>query len=68
MRRLQAIFAEADDLPIFLRPYEIFVTSRDSGMLELVPDTVSLDSLKKKFPSNEWDLSVFFRKYFDEDV
>lgn len=66
MSRLQEIFSGVDDLPIFLRPYEIFVTSRDSGLIELVPDTISLDSLKKKFPSPEWDLGTFFRKYFAE--
>ena len=33
-------------------------------MMEMVPDTVSLDSLKKKFPSSDWDLSVFFKKYY----
>lgn len=37
-------------------------------MIELVPDTISLDGLKKKFPSSEWDLATFFRKYFEEDL
>lgn len=52
---------------IYLRPYEIFVTSSNSGLLEFVPDTNSIDYLKKKFPSKEWTLNTFFEKYFGED-
>jgi phosphatidylinositol kinase/protein kinase (PI-3 family) len=38
-------------------------------MVEFVPDTVSIDSLKKKFPKNAgtikpWSLRTFFDKYF----
>jgi phosphatidylinositol kinase/protein kinase (PI-3 family) len=49
MKRLLVIFREAN-LSIYLRPYEIFITSASSGMVEFVPDTASIDSLKKKFP------------------
>lgn len=51
MKRLKEIFEEAN-LSIYLRPYEIFITSSNSGMIEFVPDTVSLDALKKKFPKS----------------
>ena len=54
-------------LPIYLRPYEIFVTSSNSGFLEFVPDTTSIDYLKKKFPRNDWNLATFFEKYFADD-
>jgi phosphatidylinositol kinase/protein kinase (PI-3 family) len=54
-------------LPIFLRPYEIFVTSSSSGFLEFIPDTNSIDYLKKKFPSTTWNLHTFFSKYFKDD-
>jgi phosphatidylinositol kinase/protein kinase (PI-3 family) len=54
-------------LPIFLRPYEIFVTSSNSGFLEFIPDTNSIDYLKKKFPSTTWNLHTFFSKYFKDD-
>ena len=36
-------------------------------MVEFVPDTISLDGLKKKFPKNSekvWTLKTFFEKYF----
>eukprot|EP00349_Pseudokeronopsis_sp_Brazil_P010680 CAMPEP_0202978556 /NCGR_PEP_ID=MMETSP1396-20130829/84932_1 /ASSEMBLY_ACC=CAM_ASM_000872 /TAXON_ID= /ORGANISM="Pseudokeronopsis sp., Strain Brazil" /LENGTH=284 /DNA_ID=CAMNT_0049717551 /DNA_START=421 /DNA_END=1272 /DNA_ORIENTATION=+ len=66
MKRLKQIFDEAR-LSIFLKPYDIFVTSSSSGMLEFVPDTVSLDALKKQFLKDvqgEWTLAKFFRQYF----
>lgn len=51
-----------------MRPYEIFITSATSGMVEFVPDTVCLDALKKKFPKKQggkpWTLKTFFDKYF----
>jgi hypothetical protein len=37
-------------------------------MVEFVPDTTSLDALKKKFPkkagTKPWNLRTFFDKYF----
>lgn len=59
MRRLQQIF-ETNHIPIYLRPYEIFVTSSNSGLLEFVPDTNSVDYLKKKFPKTDWTLKNFY--------
>jgi phosphatidylinositol kinase/protein kinase (PI-3 family) len=44
------------------------VTSSNSGLLEFVPDTNSIDYLKKKFPSKEWNLNTFFQKYFQDDL
>lgn len=67
MKRLQQIFSEVNQLPIYLRPYEIFVTSSSSGLLEFIPDTNSVDYLKKKFPNKEWTLATFFTKYFEDD-
>ena len=67
MKRMKRIFEEAN-LSIYLRPYEIFVTSSNSGMIEFIPDTISLDGLKKKFPrkpnSRPWTLRTFFEKYY----
>jgi phosphatidylinositol kinase/protein kinase (PI-3 family) len=43
------------------------VTSSSSGLIEFVPDTISLDSLKKMFPKDtttEWNLKMFFERYF----
>lgn len=67
MKRVKKIFEEAN-LSIYLRPYEIFVTSSNSGMIEFIPDTISIDGLKKKFPklsgSRAWTLRTFFEKYY----
>jgi len=38
---LQSIWHE-EHVPLWLRPYKIIVTSRDSGMIEPVVNTVSL--------------------------
>ena len=65
---MMQIFSQVDNLPIYLRPYEIFVTSSSSGIIEYVPDTCSVDYLKKKFPSPDWNLATFFNKYFGEDL
>jgi hypothetical protein len=42
------------------------VTSSNSGFLEFIPDTCSVDYLKKKFPLPSWTLSTFFDKYFGD--
>lgn len=47
--KMQHIF-EKYELPIYLRPYEIIVTSANSGILEFCCDTLSVDGLKKKMP------------------
>jgi phosphatidylinositol kinase/protein kinase (PI-3 family) len=60
MQRMKQIFEEDAHLPIYLRPYEIFVTSASSGQLEFVTDTASVDYLKKKFPARDWTLATFF--------
>jgi len=50
-----------------LRPYDIYVTSSSSGLIEFVTDTVSIDALKKMFPKDAaetWTLKTFFLKYY----
>jgi len=43
------IFQEAE-LPIYLRPYAILITSSQSGLVETVLDTASLHQIKQKVP------------------
>ena len=71
MKRLKQIFIEGgvNTRDIYLRPYEIFVTGQESGLIEFVPDTNSIDYLKKKFRakcSNEWTLNTFYRNYWKD--
>jgi phosphatidylinositol 4-kinase len=42
MRMLQSIFEKAS-LNIYLRPYDILVTSCSTGFIEFIPDTISVD-------------------------
>jgi hypothetical protein len=46
-----------------LRPYSILATSRDAGVIEAVPDTVSIDALKRNDPTYV-DLLSFFQRHF----
>ena len=66
MKRIKMIFKEAN-LSLYLKPCDIFVTSSSSAMIEFIPDTISLDSLKKMFPKDTgkaWTLRTFFERYF----
>ncbi len=36
-------------------------------MIEFIPDTISIDALKKRFPkikAKPWNLRTFFEKYY----
>lgn len=61
--RVQKIFQEAN-LSLYLRPYEIVITSHNSGFLECVPDTISIDGLKKAMKPG-WKMVDFFDRYFE---
>ena len=54
------IFEKAN-IPIQLRTYEIIITSRTSGLIEFIPDSISIDGLKKK---TNTDLNTFYRSFF----
>ena len=47
IKRLQQIFKKANSR-LYFRSYEILVTSSNSGMIEFLPDTLSVSALKKK--------------------
>jgi phosphatidylinositol 4-kinase B len=66
MSRLQQIFANAQPpINLWLRPYEIVITSNNSGFIECIKNTCSIDGVKKQFPANKkWSLADFFAKYF----
>ncbi|EME30989.1 Phosphatidylinositol 4-kinase [Galdieria sulphuraria] len=66
--RLIAEFARiyaASGLPLWLRPYNIIATSSDSGIIETVRDSTSLDSIKRNTP-NFTTLADFFHRKFGE--
>jgi len=61
MRKIEKIWKEAG-LTLKLRTYDILVTSGDSGILEFVSDTYSIDGIKKKNPGKS--LTQFFFDVF----
>lgn len=60
------IFNE-NSIPLNLHPYEIIITSSNSGLIEYIPNTLSIDAIKK-LPWANGSLNVFFRKYFADDL
>jgi len=50
-------------VPVWLCPYEIVALSRRGGIMQAVPDTISIDSLKRNDPSFS-TLKVFFDEHF----
>jgi phosphatidylinositol 4-kinase B len=69
MRRLDQIFKNVG-LRLYLRPYDVLVTSSDAGFIEYIPDTISIDQLKKKLLQDStmnWSLKTFYQKYFQHE-
>ncbi|XP_021899784.1 phosphatidylinositol 4-kinase beta 1-like [Carica papaya] len=59
------IFQEAG-LPLWLRPYEVLVTSSYTALIETIPDTASLHSIKSRYP-NILSLRDFFIAKYQEN-
>ena len=59
IKKFKSIFTEAK-LKLYLRPYEIIVTSPNSGLIEYIPNTKSIDELKKSV-NGYTTLSKFFK-------
>jgi phosphatidylinositol 4-kinase len=55
---------EAAQLDLYVRPYEILATGPNCGVLECVPDAMSIDSLKKSLPPAHSSLREFFVMQF----
>ena len=62
IKRFQEVFKEAE-IPLKLRPYDILITSSSSGLIEFLPNTISIDGLKKKIPAT-LTLNTFYRSFF----
>ncbi|CAH8346310.1 unnamed protein product [Eruca vesicaria subsp. sativa] len=59
------IFQEAG-LPLWLRPYEVLVTSSYTALIETIPDTASIHSIKSRYP-NITSLRDFFAAKYKEN-
>jgi phosphatidylinositol 4-kinase len=51
-------------IPVWLNPYDILALSFRGGIIEAIPDTMSIDSLRKKLP--DLDMKQFFEVQFGE--
>ena len=60
IKLMDNIFKKAE-IPLYLRTYEIIITSRSSGLIEFIPDSISIDGLKRK---TNTDLNTFYRNFF----
>ena len=61
---------QRENVKVFLRPYDIMVISHNSGIIECVPDAISIHSIKKK-TAGYTDLCQFFQntwKYNFEEI
>lgn len=57
---------DSKKLELWLYPYDILATGVDCGILECVPDAVSLDGLKKALPPDKTTLYDFFLLQFGQ--
>ncbi|CAD8118350.1 unnamed protein product [Paramecium sonneborni] len=62
IKKIKQIF-EKYGLDIFLRPYDIILTSPNSGILEFIPNTVSIDKIKREH--SDLTLKEFYQTYFE---
>ena len=53
-----------ENVPVWLCPYEILALTESGGIIEAIPDTISISSLKKN-DENFSSLRGFFHSYFD---
>ena len=68
IQEFDKIFSE-DNTGLKLKPYEILVTSSCSGLVEFLPNTISIDGLKKKIINTSHNtLNSFFRFFFSTNL
>ena len=54
-------------LNIYIKSYEIIITGEDSGLIEFLSNTCSIDGILQTLPKN-WNLNKFFRNYFFKNL
>lgn len=59
------IFTDAE-LSLWLRPYSVVATSSTTGLIETIPDAISLDALKKRMPNMSSLEDYFVAVYGDK--
>jgi len=66
IRRMAIILAKGK-VPVWLYPYEIISLTDRGGIMEAIPDTISIDSLKRNDPEYT-NLKSFFLRHFGPSV
>ena len=64
IKRIATILA-SERVNVWLCPYEIIATTNRGGVIEAIPDTISIDSLKKNDP-NYTSLNDFFLSHYGD--
>ena len=64
IKKFKLIFEDAGIRSNIL-PYEILITSKNSGMMEFLQNTISIDQLKKRYPKK--NLNSFFHEVFEDN-
>ncbi|KAK9865441.1 hypothetical protein WJX84_000186 [Apatococcus fuscideae] len=54
---------QAPKLPLWLRPFEVLVTSSRTALIEMIPDTLSIHALKSRSPASMSLRSHFYAKF-----
>lgn len=60
-----------ENLPLILTPYEVLSMGPDSGIIEMVKDSITFDKLKKQLKSDfgrPFSLKEFFEVYYSENL
>ena len=60
IKKFEEIFKSVN---IFVKSYEVIITSSTSGLIEFLNNSSSIDGILKNIPK-DWDLNKFFRYYF----
>ena len=60
IKKFEEIFKEVN---IFVKSYEVIITSETSGLIEFLNNANSIDGILKNIPK-EWDLNKFYRTFF----
>ena len=63
MKRLKQLFSRTQH-KLWLRPYEILITSSSSAVIEFMPETISINALKKKMIGLKEPALVNLRNFY----
>lgn len=57
------VFFTDAGLPLWVRPFEVIVTSNNTALIELIPDSLSIHSIKHRSPPGTSLSDHFFAKF-----